>query len=821
MTTEELKIVISAQNDDLIRKLRQNKENLSAFGKQAEKTSDMTVAAFDKIKAGAAALFSLRFIKSFADESRAAWNVQLEAEERLTQVMRNTMDATDEQIAATKQWASELQKVGVIGDEVTLSGLQELATYIGDPESLKSMSVVLDDMLAQQYGLNATAESAVSIATMLGKVLEGQTSALSRYGYSFTEAQEQLLKFGTEEQRVATLADVVEQSVGGMNAALAQTDAGRIKQLDNEIGDIKEEFGKAFTELGVAALPIFKLLAQGLSALTPFVSYLADGVENLCFWWDNLNPISKTFLKIALAAAVAIPAATLAIKVFTMAQAGLHAMQALLIPQTITLGTVTKAAFGWLALAAGAVALLLSFSDSGSSGLSSLGDDASESAAGLDQLTGAFDDTEKTADGAADKIDDLGDEMDGLKKKTSQLAGFDEFNILDSESGTIAGKIISEDDITNLDSFSDSLKDIDGYIKQAQDSANKGVNVKSSFSPELVRGLEKANGVVESIFGSKWTSFWKRVGEDIQSGIEEGDWLPLLTDANGVVEQVFGPEWTGFWDGVGQAMFTGIYEGDWLPLLRTANTGVERIFGQKWTGFWDRVGQAMFSGINEGNWMPLLETLESGVRTLFGNDWTEFWEDVGGDMIEGIVNAATVIGQAFKDVYIEGEGLGQMFANLFGVVGSAFSLLFGDDEPAVLDLSDTIFSPEVADLLANGVTMKRDVYRINSVSDVQEYYAKRKELFGYASGGFPDYGELFIANESGPELVGRMGGRTAVANNDQITSGIANAVEEVMSRYFGYGTDRTPVVNVYVDSDPIAARIVKRNAQQAKMTGGK
>ena len=50
----------------------------------------------------------------------------------------------------------------------------------------------------------------------------------------------------------------------------------------------------------------------------------------------------------------------------------------------------------------------------------------------------------------------------------------------------------------------------------------------------------------------------------------------------------------------------------------------------------------------------------------------------------------------------------------------------------------------------------------------------------YASGGFPNTGELFLAREKGPELVGRIGSRTAVANNDQITEGIATAVENAM-----------------------------------------
>lgn len=46
----------------------------------------------------------------------------------------------------------------------------------------------------------------------------------------------------------------------------------------------------------------------------------------------------------------------------------------------------------------------------------------------------------------------------------------------------------------------------------------------------------------------------------------------------------------------------------------------------------------------------------------------------------------------------------------------------------------------------------------------------------FATGGFPEQGSIFIANEAGPELVGTMGGRTAVANNDQIIQGIASGV---------------------------------------------
>ena len=253
------------------------KINTSGFDKgigSISRATDSLKSSFSKLGGIVAAAFSVKVIKDFASECKSLYDVQLEAETRLGQVMRNTMGATDEQIQSVKDYSSELQKLGVIGDEVQLSGLQELGTYIENADSLKKMNVVLNDMLAQQYGLNATAESSVTIATMLGKVLEGQTSALSRYGYSFDSAQEQLLKFGTEEQRVATLAEVVEQSVGGMNEALANTSAGRMKQLENTMGDIKEQFGEAVYRIEVLFLPALNKLADMLAK----VASLADSV---------------------------------------------------------------------------------------------------------------------------------------------------------------------------------------------------------------------------------------------------------------------------------------------------------------------------------------------------------------------------------------------------------------------------------------------------------------------------------------------------------------------------------------------------------------
>ena len=91
----------------------------------------------------------------------------------------------------------------------------------------------------------------------------------------------------------------------------------------------------------------------------------------------------------------------------------------------------------------------------------------------------------------------------------------------------------------------------------------------------------------------------------------------------------------------------------------------------------------------------------------------------------------------------------------------------------------------------------------------------------YANGGFPDAGQLFIANEAGPEMVGSIGGKTAVANNDQIVEAIAQgvfrAVTEAMN---GNSGNRKQEVVIYLDGKAMARRLYPYNQEVAREHGG-
>lgn len=205
----------------------------------------------------------------------AAYRVQQEAETKLETVMRQRMAATDAQIQSIKDLASAQQELGIIGDEVQLAGAQQLATFLTTTDTLTQLIPAMNNLVAQQAGYSATSQNAVSVANLMGKAMQGQVSALSRVGITFSEAQAEILKFGNEAERAATLAQVITDNVGQMNAALAATDTGKQKQLENSLGDIKEKIG----QLATGAMPFLTFSNQAVMAAGN-VMKLANGVKS-------------------------------------------------------------------------------------------------------------------------------------------------------------------------------------------------------------------------------------------------------------------------------------------------------------------------------------------------------------------------------------------------------------------------------------------------------------------------------------------------------------------------------------------------------------
>ena len=218
---------------------------------------------------------------SFAKSAREAYQMQIEGETKLATVMRQRMGASAKEIQQIKDLCSAQQALGVIGDEVQLSGAQQLATFLKQTSSLNTLIPAMNNLIAQQKGLNATTEKAYMVGNMMGKAMQGQASALRRVGITFNDAEEKVLKYGNEQQRAAMLAQIITNNVGQMNQSLAATENGRLKQVSNTLGDIKETAGGAVTRVLTVFLPALQSLCSVLSAVATYANKAAQAFANI------------------------------------------------------------------------------------------------------------------------------------------------------------------------------------------------------------------------------------------------------------------------------------------------------------------------------------------------------------------------------------------------------------------------------------------------------------------------------------------------------------------------------------------------------------
>lgn len=219
---------------------------------------------------------------------------QAQAEQKLAEIYKTRMGADKKAVKSTLELASAQQKVGVVGDEVALSFAQQMATYSKTPATVNKLIPAFENLLVQQKGLNGTQEDAVGLANMFGKAMMGQAGALKRAGISFTDAQAEVLKYGTEEEKASMLAEVITQNVGHMNEEFAKTDAGKIQQAKNALGDMGEEIGAIL-----------------LPAVADLVKWLQDNVmpkmEEFIGWLKEHPQVAKFALALAAVGTVAGP----------------------------------------------------------------------------------------------------------------------------------------------------------------------------------------------------------------------------------------------------------------------------------------------------------------------------------------------------------------------------------------------------------------------------------------------------------------------------------------------------------------------------------
>lgn len=387
-----------------------------------------------------------------------------------------------------------------------------------------------------------------------------------------------------------------------------------------------------------------------------------------------------------------------------------------------------------------------------------------------------------------DYADSIDNATGSAKALNHQLAGFDELNNLTANNGGGGGvsKLDNAKDMFEDAAISGKILNIVEKIKKAWEWVNEA----------LIPIKEKLKMVFDW-----WSKLWERISPNLERVWEvvkklwEEAGKPFVEGfINGFAEGLFGEESDGIIDFIGKLsdhLATGAEKFEEF---------VSKIDTDKIKKFGDIVGEILGNLAFYGTYLPI-------PVALFGQP--KFWNDLDKlkdkvvklrdetvgfltnivllfiDLTIEVTSLSAAIYEAIeeflrtKDIEQAWSHLTQKLQNIF----ANFKSIIGGDLDAIKEKILKI----VEDIPILGVIAKAFSSTIGSDTSSANRDSGRylgvnpSKIRGYANGGFPD-GDLFIANENAPEMVGTVGNRTAVANNQMITEAIATATYNAMSK---------------------------------------
>ena len=211
------------------------------FRKGAKDSANATNTLGSTIKDLARQFFSLYALWNGAKMAIQSAENLIQGEQKLATVMKNRMKATDESVRAIRDLIDAQQQLGVVGKEVQYNAAQQLSVFLQSSKALQTLIPSMNNLIAQQYGANATLEEGAEVARKVGQaIVEGEFTELQEStGITLSEAEiEKFRSLRTEEERAAMLADILADRIGNMNQELANTPYGAISQLKNNFMEL-------------------------------------------------------------------------------------------------------------------------------------------------------------------------------------------------------------------------------------------------------------------------------------------------------------------------------------------------------------------------------------------------------------------------------------------------------------------------------------------------------------------------------------------------------------------------------------------------------
>lgn len=352
------------------------------------------------------------------------------------------------------------------------------------------------------------------------------------------------------------------------------------------------------------------------------------------------------------------------------------------------------------------------------------------------------------------------------KEWKNQLLGFDEINRLNAPSGGGGGSGTNP-----LEGYSFEDSPISEFWQKAADKVKPILeDIKLMF-----QGLRD---FIVGVFMGDWDLAFKGLGEIVEgfgrlvSHVLQGLVIPIFDGFAGQVIKIV--------DG----LFQYIEDKTGLDLTKIRESVA---YALNYVRF-------MIEGFAiQVAW--IIEDLSKAISAAMQGDWSTAWQYAQKAVDDANVDVSTqasIMAASVSDSMVNGGNASADFAEAFSV----------NMETARGQMAATANSSVEVKETANGLSFIGKI--AGYVGKILRLGARVGGIPGFATGGFPDEGQLFFANEAGPEMVGTMGGRNAVATNNDIVEGIRQGVYDAVLAANGNGNNDVSV-RVYLDSREIKA----------------
>jgi hypothetical protein len=216
--------------------------------KQAESSTEKLTKNVKKLAQAVGLGFGTAQVLAFGKASvKAALEAQAQ-QERLANLVKVTVGATESQIQALNDQAEALQAIGVVNKENITQTQSQLATFNLQIDTIKTLTPAILDYVTAEKGAAASADQFKQMTNGLAQALNGNFASLTKVGFVLDEQTKKTIKSGTETERAAALVKVLDSTYKDFNKNLANTPTGQMQKLANAADDAKQIIGEGLID---------------------------------------------------------------------------------------------------------------------------------------------------------------------------------------------------------------------------------------------------------------------------------------------------------------------------------------------------------------------------------------------------------------------------------------------------------------------------------------------------------------------------------------------------------------------------------------------